>query len=152
MLYYQLHKLSIARKIQHLFHLSESDFHLRYFCATVGISVAASDGIWLSMFSETHMANHWSLKTLDHDSVCVVKSMARVLDDCIQVVKIATFGVFHLGEFCLIFYRVVIISVWHMYHFNTNTYMYLHMYNKISTFHLLYYTAWQHRSNKYEKS
>lgn len=60
---------------------------MRYSHATVGISVGADGGIWLSVFSETHMANHSSLKTLDRDSVCVVKGMARVLDDCIQVEK-----------------------------------------------------------------
>lgn len=35
-------------------------------------------GIWLSVFSETHMANHSSLKTPHPDAVCVVKGMARV--------------------------------------------------------------------------
>lgn len=94
---------------------------MHYSDATVWISVGAGGDIWLSMFSETHMANHSSLKTLDRNSVCVVKGMARVLDDCIQVEKNCQFWCFHLGECCLICHQVVIISVWHMYCVNTRT-------------------------------
>lgn len=49
-----------------------------YSQASVWTSVGAGSGVWLSTFTEAHMADHWSLKTLDHDAVCVVKGTVRV--------------------------------------------------------------------------
>lgn len=77
------------------------------------------------------------------------KAQWELLEDCIQLEKIATFSVSHLGQYCLICHQVIIISVWHMYHVNTNKYVYLHVY--ISTFHLRCCTVWHQVSSNYEK-
>lgn len=69
-------------------------------------------------------------------------------DDCIQVEKKLPLLVFPIWENAAWF----IISVWHMYHVNTNVYVYLPMYNEISAFHNLDCTAWQCDNSKYEKS